>query len=200
MRLTIGGIPVLRYPKKPKKIKISDYTPRKIKKRREKLKRRQERLKKKKKEKPTSSGSKRKKSKKEPSLLEKLGSLRQLLFPLAQHGIKRVRLVANRIRIVVSSDDAAKTAILYGAVTAAASSLFEFLNQFKKVDRSQKSELSVIADFTAGECSVDIDILLSLRLWQLIEILLKAFIAYAKSKELTEEDTEKSPTQKNNVI
>ena len=70
-----------------------------------------------------------------------------------------------------------------GAVTAAASSLFELLNRFKKVDRHKNSELSVIADFTAGECSVDIDILLSLRLWQLIEILLKAFIAYAKSKQ-----------------
>ena len=198
--LTICGIPILRYPKKPKKVKISDYTPRKIKKRREKLKRRQERLNQKKQEqknKKASAKSKKEEPKKEPSLIEKIGAIRRLLVPLAQHGIKRVRIVADRVRIVVSSDDAAKTAILYGAITAATASLFELLNQFKRVDRHKNSELSVIADFTSGECSVDIDILLSLRLWQLIEILLKAFIAYAKSKEELENQAETKPAQKN---
>lgn len=70
-----------------------------------------------------------------------------------------VRLKASRIKIVVASDDAATTAITYGAVTQAINVLFPLLDKIKTVKRLPRGkELSVRADFTADTPSIELDI------------------------------------------
>lgn len=182
-RVTFLGIVLEQYPEKEEKVKVSDYTPRKIKQRQKRLKRKRALLKG-----APPPPKKTAKQKREEQLLEDIGFIRHLLLPFLYHGLKRVRLYAKRIRIVVSSDEAAKTAILYGAVTPAVATLLEVVEGFKQIRRPKDSEISVIADFTAGECSADIDILLKLHLYQVISILFKSFYNYAKSQ--MEEDTD----------
>ena len=188
VRITVLGIPLWQHPKKKKKIKLSDYTPEKIAKRKRREERRQARkLAKKKKQlakkakkggtQPTATAPSEKRG-----LLENLGFIREIVTKLLGKSAKHIRLRASRIIITVATDDAAKTAILFGAVNQAVIALIELLDQAKKWRGLRDSQISVKADFTAEKSTADISITLSLRVWQMLSILFHTALSYIKGK------------------
>ena len=188
VRIKVLGIPFWQHPKKKKKIKLSDYTPEKIAKRNRreerkqarKLAKRKKQLAKKAKKGGTQSTATTPSEKR--GLLENLGFLREIVTMLLGKSAKHIRLRASRIIITVATDDAAKTAILFGAVNQAVVALIELLDQAKKWHRLRDSEISVKADFTAEKSTADISITLSLRVWQMLSILFHTALSYIKGK------------------
>lgn len=86
-----------------------------------------------------------------------------------------VRLKFSRLKIVVASEDAATTAITYGAVTQGINVLFPLLEGIKNVKKlPPKKELSVRADFLSDTPSVDIDVNIYIRVGGALKALLVA--------------------------
>ncbi len=62
------------------------------------------------------------------------------------------------INIVVGTEDAAKTAILYGAFSQSVDYILEFLDNISQVKNVFKYDVSVYPDFLAKETSMNLDI------------------------------------------
>lgn len=184
VRVSVLGIPLWRHPKKQKRIRISDYTPEKIarrKKREEKkLAKKQKRKLKKAQKKQTPTKSTQKPT--QNGVLDSLQLVRDVLGVALKKTAGHARLQARCIIINVATDDAAKTAILFGAVNQAVIALVEFLDQANKWRRLRSSEIAVKADFAAQKSTVDISVTLSFRVWQLINILFHTALRYVKVK------------------
>ena len=81
-------------------------------------------------------------------------------------------LRARRIVVTVSTDDAAKTALLYGAASAAMAGLIEFIDRsVARVKCKGRDEIDVKADFVTGKTKADVDLTLSARLIGALRIL-----------------------------
>jgi len=93
---------------------------------------------------------------------------------------KHLKIKVARIRINIGTEDAATTAIEYGAVTQAINILFPLLEQIDNFSVSKHADISVTADFTAQESEADIRVSLSLRVWQIIKIALSALFSAIK--------------------
>ena len=83
--------------------------------------------------------------------------------------IKGLTIRINKLDVTVASDDAAKTAILYGTVSQSVAYFLNFLDEISKVKRKRNSKINVIADFTSEQAEFVLDI--SLR-WRLIRAII----------------------------
>ncbi len=188
VRVSLLGVALWRHPKKGKKIKLSDYSPEKLaaQQRREQRKWERKLAKKKKraekKAKKSGTASTPSQPPKKRGLIDTLGLIRSTVAVLLGKSAKHVRIRATRIRITVATDDAAKTAILFGAVNQAVAALIELLDQAGKWRRLRDSEISVNADFTAEKSTADISLTFSFRVWHLLNILFHTALQYVKSK------------------
>ncbi len=134
------------------------------------------------KKKQTSKESPQKEKAPKKGILEKLDFLRELLTALLEKTLGHLRIRTARIRIRVATGDAASTAVLFGAVNGGVALLLETLDAFGKLKVTRRDKIEVIPDYLATETAVDIRLLFSLRVWQILDILLKAFLAYIKIK------------------
>ena len=79
-----------------------------------------------------------------------------------------------KIDIKIGTPDAASTAIAYGAVTQSVNVLMPLLAETKNFAKSKNCKFNVVADFTAEECEMDLKIVLSMRVWQIIKVAVRA--------------------------
>ena len=121
--------------------------------------------------------------KKEKGILEKLGTLRELLSVLLERTLGHLRIRTARIRLRVATGDAASTAVLFGAVNGAVSLLLETLDHFDKLEISRGDEIEILPDYLAEKTTADIRLLFTLRVWHILDILLKAFVTYTQTKK-----------------
>ena len=186
VRVTILGFTLFCRPKKKKKVNVDDYTPRKLARLRRREAAKQARRAKKqakksqKKQKKQQSASPAPEKKK--GLVDNLGVIRQLLTVVFSRFTHHVKLRATRIIIKVATDDAAKTAILFGAVNQAVAAIIEILDSAGKLQGLKSARILVAPDFTAEKTSADIHIVLSLRVWHMLDILLRAAWRFVKRK------------------
>lgn len=140
----------LRFPLYPKKktVRLSDYTPRKLRKKKRKL-RKKRRLEK---------AAEAKKAQKPKMTLQK--RLRQLRLILAilkniyKNILSAVHIRVKRLYVTVATDDAAKTALLYGAAAQSTSYLLALLESYTKTT-VDSGGADVIADFCGTESRLD---------------------------------------------
>ena len=170
------------YPKKKKKIKLSDYSPRKLERQKRKA------LRKKKKVKADALDAKRghkatkPKDGKKKSFIENLELIAELLRTYLGHAVKHVKIKTTRIILNIGSDDAAKTALLYAAAKNALLVILTFLDQFKKLKKIHSSNISVNADFLSESCSADIELTFTMRTWYMACALFAAAMKYVTEK------------------
>lgn len=178
---SVLGLKFMLYPKKKEKVKISDYSKKKLEKKKRKAQRKRLKLKKK-------ADSKRATAKpsgepkRKPSFSENLQLIYGLLKACIGQASKYVKLKAQKIVINVGSEDAAKTALLYAAVNNSVVLILTLLDSCKKLKNFKGSEIAVNADFVSEKCSADVDISLSMRVWQILKGLFAAALKYVKSK------------------
>ena len=97
-----------------------------------------------------------------------------------------LRVKIHALKIVISTDDAAKTAIAYGAVSGAAGSLMTMLGDKCRIKYPSRAETGVECDYLSGNCSFKCDILFSIFVWQLLVIALKGLKVFIKFKTKSE--------------
>lgn len=66
--------------------------------------------------------------------------------------------------------DAGEAAIVYGAVSHSAAYLFELLDNNTNVRWKNIHKNGIYIDFLGDHCVADVDITLSLRVWQLLDL------------------------------
>lgn len=127
------------------------------------------------------------------TLTEKLILVRGLTAAVIRKTNRKLRLHAARLHIRVATGDAAKTAVLYGAVCQTLSYLLAALDRVTRL-KATEPDVSVTADYLADKPSADIKLEFSIRLWNVITILLSATLAYLRAKQ--ELKTRKKQKQK----
>lgn len=183
--------------KKPKPLDPSKMTPKKYRKLLEKKKKReqQQALKKKqraeKKKQKKAQNEKRKsvqelaqahKQPKKRSLLENISLIKEILAVVLGRFSRHLRIKLTRIRLVIGTDDAAKTAMIYGAAAAGVACITEMLDNVTNIEYTTDADVSVEADFLSERIDVDVKIEISLRVWHLLDIALRAVGAFIKNK------------------
>ena len=144
--------------------------------------------KKEKKKKPAKEQKKKEKPKKEqPSdfsnILSQLKDLTEILKKLLVKLKKRLRITLRKLNITVGSDEAAKTAMIYGAVCVACDELLETMKRFLKFRIKGDNAVGVNADFTSEKISADTDVEFSMSVISALVIVLPALAEYTKQKD-----------------
>ena len=117
-----------------------------------------------KKKKKRKSKGKEKEPKEAPDLISILSIITNFVKSFLRLFAGSVRIRSSRLHIVVAAEDAADTAIAYGALTQAVNLLFPMLDgikAFKHLPRGK--ELSVRADFLSDTPKIDADVELYIR-------------------------------------
>lgn len=111
-----------------------------------------------------------------PTVQELLHLIGNLLSGLTAGVKKHLRVEELRCRVLVASDDAAKTALLYGGVNALLSPLTAFAEAVPKKQKNEKKILvNAECDFLADEPELDARIGLSARVWRLLAIGIRSY-------------------------
>lgn len=144
-------------------------------------------LQKKPKKEPKKRKSKKKEKEKEPKEAPDLISIISIITSFVKSFLRlfagSVRIRSSRLHIVVATEDAADTAIAYGALTQAINLLFPMLDgikTFKHLPRGK--ELSVRADFLSDTSKIDADVELYIRVGSALKaVCLAAIRAFKKA-------------------
>ena len=86
------------------------------------------------------------------------------------------------MNVTVASDDAAKTAILYGVVSQSIAYTLEILDRVTNLSYADNSEVNVDVDFLETKPRADIRIAFSLRVWHLLDVAFRALGRFVKLK------------------
>lgn len=182
LRILVLGIPVWHLPRRKKPPNPRDYTAKKIKHREEKAAK-----------KATKKAAKaaKKLAKKEKhaaehkqtprTLLEDLRLVRALVGALLRATDKHLSLRTARLTVRVVGEDAAATALLYGAVSASLSYLFSALDRITRLSFS-KRVVGAVADYTASKPSADVKLVFSIAPWRAFALLFSVALAFVKAK------------------
>lgn len=165
--LRIGGVPMLLYPAKKKKLRLSDYDIKKLKRKRKKK----------------SAKKAKKPSPKAKSEKQDIAGAIELIINIVYRIIKKtrgyLRVDLDRLYISVGAEDAAKTAVLYGVVSQLASYLLELLKSAAEF-HLEAENVFVGADFISGKTDAEIAVRLRLRVWQVLSLLISAGFAFVE--------------------
>ena len=122
--------------------------------------------------------------KKEKKNIEDIISLVKLLIEIAKKVLEKtwryIRIKIERYDITVGTDDAAKTALIYGGVSQATSYLFTLLDETAHFRVKRKAPVNVGVDFLAAETRANVQMDFCLRLWHILSIGLGAGITYLR--------------------
>ena len=124
--------------------------------------------------------SKKKKSPQE--IVDIIKMVSDLTVTVIERFAKHLRIHIARIKIVIASEDAATTAILYGTVSQSINLLFPVLEDVKNFPRLKNADISVGCDFASTEPQIDIKLGFSIRVWQVLNIALSALVTFLKHK------------------
>lgn len=177
LRVSIIGIRLFSYPIPEKKVRINKRTLKNLSKPQKKPK-----------SKKSSHLKSTEKEKSKKSLSENLDILISVLQVFFSRFKRFLRIKLTRIHINVATEDAAKTAILYGTVSQAVAYITAIIyNSGCIIKRSGKENINVNADFVSEKSTSDVDITLSLALWHFLDILIHTGLRYIKKSKLTNE-------------
>lgn len=134
------------------------------------------------------------KAKEKPPLMSVITAFRDLVFGLLGNFRRHLKIEELRLRVLVASEDAAKTAIEYGAVCTLVERVYLLATQAPRV-RKDCVQVGVECDFLADKPEIDAELFLSVRIWRIFWValcstraliraisLLKAFTSAGKQK------------------
>ena len=177
--LRILGIRFFRTPKPEKPVRLRDYTPRAMKRRARKQAKKE--AKKAAKKKPKIAEAHSQAPGTEASLSDKLSFVTGLAKTILGRTLSHARVKVYRLAVTVASSDAAKTALLYGAISSAVAFLLETLEQFSNLKIASGAPVGVQADFTEDKCHVDLHVRFHLRVIHLIDVAIRAMLQAVRS-------------------
>lgn len=188
VRLRVLCIDLPLFPSKKKKVDPRDFTPKKYrrmlekKRKKEQKKRERAQLKKQKKEQKKKNESVAGSAKPKRSILGIVSIVKALVEELPPRLLRRLKIKLHRAVVTVASPDAARTAVLYGAVSQALAYIVAFIDHKSRLVYADDAEVTVNVDFLAEKPSADVKISISLRVWHVFDLALTALKTYMKNK------------------
>ena len=104
------------------------------------------------------------------TLEENLDLIKSILSFFFSRLFGHLRIDVTRIRIIVGSDEASKTAITYGIIVQSVAYILALLDKVSNVHGLKNRDVLVDADFLSEETKVDIKIAFSIRLWHVLHL------------------------------
>ncbi|MBR5314697.1 MAG: DUF2953 domain-containing protein [Clostridia bacterium] len=172
VKVLLFNVPL--YPQKEKKPKPSDYSLKKLQKQQNKLSQKS-----KQKKKPADT---KKENDKATKIKDAIGLIRIILENVMQPFGRYLKIEIVKIHVKIASEDAAKTAFLYGIASQSIAYIIELLSNITNVDVKKKNSINVIPDFLDTTPEAKINITLGLRGWHAFVLAVKFFMGYSKSK------------------
>lgn len=117
-----------------------------------------------------------------PNLKENLDMIVALIKKLYRETNGRIRIRVRRLHITVGTDDAAKTAILYGVAVQAVSYIVGIIDQGFNRIRRKDGDMTVTPDYVSGHSTADIDLICKVKIRRLIGSGLRMLMAYRKER------------------
>lgn len=131
---------------------------------------------------PSKKPKKAKKVPKKKKSADVLMLLRSLSRDLFGRFFRSLRVKFSKIHIAVATGNAAATALLYSAVCAAVAELASLLDAASALEAPEKTDVQITADFLSEELTADIDLVFSLRLYQIVILGIKFLRSYLKQR------------------
>ena len=122
-----------------------------------------------------------------PNLTENLQMILALLKQLYTVTKGKFHVRVHRMHISVGSDDAAKTAVLYGAIVQSASLILQWLQTYFIPIARKEGSMRIEPDFLSDKIRADIDLTCSLKLRRAIAIGVRMLIKFLSEKKKAEE-------------
>ncbi|MBQ8309810.1 MAG: DUF2953 domain-containing protein [Clostridia bacterium] len=117
-----------------------------------------------------------------PNLKENLEMILALLKKLYAETRGNIKIRFRRMHIYVGSNDAAKTAILYGVIVQSVSYILNLVEEkFTHVKR-RDGDVTVEPDYTSAQCSADIDLICTVKIRRAISMALSMLLAYNRER------------------
>ena len=113
------------------------------------------------------------------SLVENIKLIAQLVSSLLHFCAPYMRVKLANLHIKVASSDAAKTAILYGAVSAATACLIDNIDEFTKLHKLKRKSVIIEPDFLSDRTEAKINISLSISVFGAIATAIKMILKYS---------------------
>ena len=120
--------------------------------------------------------------KKEDPLIKKLWSIRKILLQTIERFLGKVHFKFVRLNVIVGCENAAATALLYGAASQGVAYLIETLDNISNVDISKRSEISVRSDFISQKSELNGKIELYISVVHMIYVIIHFLKKFIKSK------------------
>jgi hypothetical protein len=119
-----------------------------------------------------------------PNLKENLEMILALVKRFYKKTRGKIRIKIKKLHIRVAADEAAHTALLYGVTVQLVSYIIGYVEtNYTAIERGE-DDLSVEPDYTTSECSANIDIVFSAKIWRTLLILIDMMEAYDKEKKI----------------
>lgn len=119
-----------------------------------------------------------------PNLKENLEMILALLKKFYHKTRGKIRIKVNKLHIRVSADEAAHTAILYGVVAQLVYRIVAYVEDNYTAIERRDGDLSVDPDYASSECSAEVDIVFSAKIWRAIFIFIDMVNAYDAEKKI----------------
>lgn len=120
--------------------------------------------------------------KKKKSLGMSLSELLEIVNKFCTKFFGHVRVKVALLKIIVATDDPAKTAVRYGAYVQTVAYITEILKRKTKFGLTRNSDIEIRPDFCSTKTVAQIDIKLSVSVGGAIHSLIHAAIGYVKAK------------------
>ncbi len=193
--VSVGFFKFKLIPAKKKKIRVSDYSKKKL----DRQKRRQ--LKKEeKKEKKNKKQTEPQKEKKDSVLVSRLkdidtapdmiDQLYDMLMIVSDKFAKRLTVKVFQLDAIIGSDNAAKTAVIYGGACSLAGCISAFLDQHMNLKKRNEASVRISPDFLSEKTLVYADASMTVRIGGMFTFLFEIRKVISEIYKLLQEDTQ----------
>lgn len=119
-----------------------------------------------------------------PNLKENLEMILALVKKFYHKTRGKIKIKIRKMHIRVAADEAAHTALLYGVAVQLVSYIIGYVETNYTTVQRNDDDLSVVPDYNSSECSADIDIVFSAKIWRALLITIDMVEAYDKEKKI----------------
>ena len=125
------------------------------------------------------------------SIVDKLNTIRDILSILSESFHKHLHVKLSKIHVRVATGEAAKTAILYGAISTAVACIIAVIDDITNLKPIKNSSVSVEPDFLSEKTKIKLSISLYMSIAGIISVLMSSFIKYYSLKDKTQINSRK---------
>ena len=125
------------------------------------------------------------------SIVDKLNTIRDILSILSESFHKHLHVKLSKIYVRVATGEAAKTAILYGAISTAVACIIAVIDDITNLKPIKDSSVSVEPDFLSEKTKIKLNISLYMSIAGIISVLMSSFIKYYSLKDKTQINSRK---------